>query len=49
MSYSSKCKTTGKGCVSILLYCNSYDGTKSECEKRIGVDGKCTGSSTEES
>ncbi|CAD8101276.1 unnamed protein product [Paramecium sonneborni] len=48
-SYSSKCKTTGIGCVSILLKCNSYKGTRDECEKRRGADGKCTGGSYEQS
>ncbi|CAD8093820.1 unnamed protein product [Paramecium sonneborni] len=48
-SYLSKCKTTGIGCVTILLNCNTYTGTKFECERRIGADGKCTGSSFEES
>ncbi|CAK87462.1 unnamed protein product (macronuclear) [Paramecium tetraurelia] len=48
-SYSSKCKTTGIGCVAILLNCNSYTGTKNECERRIGADGRCTAQNTEES
>ncbi|CAD8187110.1 unnamed protein product [Paramecium pentaurelia] len=47
-SYSSKCKTTGIGCITILLNCNSYTGIKSECDKRIGADGRCTGSNPEE-
>ncbi|CAK89836.1 unnamed protein product (macronuclear) [Paramecium tetraurelia] len=48
-SYSPKCKTTGIGCVSILLNCSSYRGLRSECERRIGADGKCTSPSYEES
>lgn len=47
-SYSPKCKTTGIGCVTTLLNCETYKGVRFECERRIGADGKCTSLSTEE-
>lgn len=41
--YAPKCKSTGFGCVTTLSYCYTYIATKTVCDKRVGIDGKCTG------
>ncbi|CAD8107903.1 unnamed protein product [Paramecium sonneborni] len=44
--YQLGCKTTGKGCISTLKDCSSYTGNQTICNGYIGIDGKCTGGTT---
>ncbi|CAD8072604.1 unnamed protein product [Paramecium sonneborni] len=40
--YLNTCITKGRGCDTQLRLCSSYSGTFEECNKYIGIDGKCS-------
>ncbi|CAD8131645.1 unnamed protein product [Paramecium octaurelia] len=44
-AYFPTCLTNGQGCTDKLENCDTYTGTFQQCEKLIGLDGKCTGTS----